>query len=536
MLDEETFNQDILENETNDKKKYQKNIIIDILNAPTRILVDENRMNDAQKHINLLHREYDGTLTLCIAQNSNEEYKDWNQYSFKPQELEQIIYKFLPYENVYITANGFWNYSRKIKDLRHLKAFVIDIDYYKVDEFKDKTQEKMWNYIKNKERYFFSKIGKPSLIINSGGGLYLIWLIESAHPNALPLWQLCIDELYKKFEKYGADSKSKDAAHVFRLCGSENNKDNKKKLVKFIELEDNIKVYDLEHFRLKLLPNNFEKYIPKKERDEFKEEIKKKKLERTTKKIAKSEIKARQVANLFTLYKLHYTRVSDLEDLVKLRNFEVHKYHCREWLLFYYRYFTCCFSRDTDKALKDALDLNNTFTVPLCEREVIEATKSAESYFYDWEKTFDKLCEVEKNEGRKFSQKEVNKFFTDNKCKIYTNKKIIDDLGITNEEMTDLKTIITKKEKNYRYKPVRNEKNKNAMKKKRRNEFGRTTRDQQKHEKMIKIYEMINKGYTQKDISIACGCSTGLVSRYKKELENGTYIIEEQINILEEMA
>ena len=48
------------------------------------------------------------------------------------------------------------------------------------------------------------------------------------------------------------------------------------------------------------------------------------------------------------------------------------------------------------EALEDILEINNSFTLPLCVNEVVQATKSAEEYFDKWEETFDKFCELER--------------------------------------------------------------------------------------------------------------------------------------------
>lgn len=490
-----------------------------ILNRDKSTLVNRRRIDEAEYHLEKLHRDYDGKLSLIVTTNE-EEFRSWNQYNFRIEELLEVVWKFLGEKDVYISANGFWNNRRRLQDLRHLKAFVIDLDYYKEDKYTELSQEEMYNLLLKKEKKFFNKIGEPSLAINSGKGLYLIWIIESAPHMALPLWQLCMNEMHKQFEKYGADPKAKDAAHVYRLSGSKNSKNGK--MVKIINFDKNkdIKSYTLDHFRINLLPNNFEKYIPKAERDNLKDKNGK------LKKKSKREIKARQTATLFTVHNLHHKRILDINHLVTLRNGDMEGH--REQTLFYYRYWSCCFKKDTIASLEDTLELNDRFTSPLNTEEVIKATESAEEYYIHWQETFDKFCEVELKEGVKKTQRQMNNFFYKEKCFIFTNEKIIAELDIKQEEMMDMLTLFNVKEKNRRSKGYRNEWKKEKQKEKLRNEEGRTSREQEKYEKMLIISRMLERGYKQKDIVSKYGYSKGLVSMYVKELKEGKYSIEKE--------
>lgn len=504
-----------------------------ILNKEKSYLANRRYIDEAEYHIETIHRSYDGKISLCITSNE-EEFRAWSQYNFTVEELLEIAWKMLGEKDVYISANGFWNNRRRLQDLRHLKAFVIDLDYYKEDKYKNLSQEEMYQLLLKKEKKFFSDIGQPSLVIDSGQGLYLIWLIESAPHMALSLWQLCMNELYKRFEGYGADPRAKDASHVYRLSGSKNSKNNSRVRIINFDKNKDIIAYTLEHFRVKLLPNNFEKYIPKKERDNLKDKNGK------LKKKSKKEIKARQVSALYTTHNLHHRRILDIKRLVELREGDMEG--VREQTLFYYRYWVCCFKHDTIKSLEDTLELNNTFKTPLAEKEVISATASAEEYYIHWKETFDKFCEIELKEGVKKTQRQMNNFFFREKCFIFTSEKVIDDLKITQEEMDGMLTLFNTKEKNKRSKEYRNEWKKEKQKENARNEEGRTTREQEKYEKMIIIAEMLELGYKQKEIAERAGCHKSVVSRYIKELKNGDYTLDkytddcisttEKINIL----
>jgi hypothetical protein len=75
--------------------------------------------------------------------------------------------------------------------------------------------------------YFQSSIPTPNIIIFSGRGAVLIWMINAVTYKALPLWNSVQKYLFKQLEQFGADKKSLDAARVFRIAGSINSKSNK---------------------------------------------------------------------------------------------------------------------------------------------------------------------------------------------------------------------------------------------------------------------------------------------------------------------
>ena len=166
------------------------------------------------------------------------------------------------------------------------------------------------------------------------------------------------------------------------------------------------------------------------------------------------------------------------------------------------------------------------FTEPLELNEVVNATASAEVYFKKWEETFDKFCEVEKKTKEKMTQRQMNNFFYKEGCFIFSSDKVIEDLSISDEEMKEMDTLFNTKEKNRRSKSYRNEWKKERQKESLRNEEGRTSREQDKHEKMIVIAEMLECGYKQKDIAERLNINKATVSKYKKELETGKYVIE----------
>src|SRR3712207_7892121 len=53
-------------------------------------------------------------------------------------------------------------------------------------------------------------------------------------------------------------------------------------------------------------------------------------------------------------------------------------------MCFLYRYYSCCFTQDTEKALQDTLEFNKGFVLPLDEKTVRSQTRQAEKAYEEW--------------------------------------------------------------------------------------------------------------------------------------------------------
>ena len=178
----------------------------------------------------------------------------------------------------------------------------------------------------------------------------------------------------------------------------------------------------------------------------------------------KKKGRPKKIVSLYNLYTLYYSRIKDIEKLCRIRNYNMNGY--RETTLFLYRYFSNVYHDDEDEALYNALELNKKFTEPLNEIELIEDTESASRYYKDL------------------------------KYK-YSNAKLIKLLDITEEEQKQLSTIISTKEK-YRRNNLRRYKE-------RRNDEGKTEKEIEIDKRLIKIKELKQKKYTNKEIAEMLG-------------------------------
>ena len=333
-------------------------------------------------YLDILHSDSKGWITKAEI---NSGYKQWH-YRYN-ELLEQDFNQ----ENVYISINTFYSTFRRLEYLKELKAQFIDLDIYKTGF----TKEQIIMHLE--ADYFNKSIPRPNLIIDSGRGLYLIWLLNSVPSKALPLWKAIEEYLYSVLKPFGADRQALDPTRILRVPGSINSKS--KTTVNVIEQYDYI--YDLREIQNEYLPELEERKAKKKGRP------------------SKTVFIHRERS-------LYYARIQDIIKLCELREYDL-KGH-RELILFLYRYYLCYFLEDTQKALEDVLELNREFIYPLSETEVIRATRSAEKVYLSKDKDYK-----------------------------YKNETLIELLLITELEETYMTTIISNKESKRR-RSIRDEK------------------------------------------------------------------------------
>ena len=482
------------------KQKTKVNKIKAAIESNKVYLTDKNYIEDAKKEIKYIKRECDGYTAIGLK----DAIEKWVQWHIKNIDFLTVVPKLVKFKDIYISINSMLSPLRQLKNLRHLHAFWVDLDYYKKKIFKGKTTEEMVSILRDKG--LFKEI-EPSFFIDSGNGMYLFYLIESASVGALPIWQKIQNSFIKKFEKFGADPMSADAVHVLRLAGSENSKTGKRarflynseKEFKFEIKKESIKVYEMKELAKIMLPS-----LPY-SKDEW-EKI------RTAKRQTKKVKESKKELALFNLHTLHWARLQDIQTLQRLREGNCKGY--RELMCFLYRYYNCLFLKNNESALINAIDFNSQFTIPLDEQEVIFATKSAEKAYEKWETTFSKYILLKEKPS-------ISQYFRKEGCYIYSNKKLIKLLNITEEEMIFLSTIISTKEKNRRSKEYRNDWNKKASKKSRRNHNGLTSRQQSKLDNLVLILKLKKDGFKQKEIANTLGITQQAISKLFREYEKG---------------
>ena len=161
---------------------------------------------------------------LQLVHGDNERFAQLFQLREERPKMVSRIGKAIYYEipqsewlgkDVYFSLNTFKSYKRVSEDCVRLNALYTDLDFYKegIDliEARYQIDEMIANEV----------ILSPNIIIHSGRGLQLIWLMEyMKYDNYLKLWGHMQNEIYKRFQHLHSDSKAKSVTQIFRLAGS----------------------------------------------------------------------------------------------------------------------------------------------------------------------------------------------------------------------------------------------------------------------------------------------------------------------------
>lgn len=436
-----------------------------------KIMENANSIQMAQYHAWFQHSDADGWITVAKRNHKNE----FIQKHYRPAELAEKLTNWLG-EDVFFSQNTFYRPQRSIENVRQLRSLYTDIDFYLFN------YDPSWVMSKLHHEFFGQTIPEPNIIIFSGQGIVLIWLLEPVPYKALPLWQAVQNHFLDKLSELGGDPKCADAARVFRIAGSINSKNGAEVRAEFRHQYK----YELRQLQYDYLPELNDEINPPKK---------------------KKPGRKKKVAQLFNTYRLHYARLLDIVKLVELRNYDVTGY--REVLCFLYRYWLCCYSDDPSEALNQTMTFNLQFTNPLTPQEVERATRSAEKAWKARNNEEANRIAIEKGyPGAGYNLK---------------NSKIIDWLDITEDEQTHLKTIIGAPEKRRR----KRDRDKIYQEKKRR-ERGDMTREEylnkqqsQTNDKLqaLKVAIMQYPNYSTRKLAQHLGVSQSYIRKLISKLK-----------------
>ena len=375
--------------------------------------------------------------------------------------LKEVVEEFNGHKNVYMTPNTTYKPQRAVNNIRQFRALYIDLDGIDGD--------KHYVFYQIFELAELEIIPKPTMIVDSGGGLHIYWRIKNAPYRALHTWQELEDMLYHKLKEYGADIKATDGARVLRIPGTINTKNNELCRVLYQDDELEYSMYDLR-----------EKYLNYKHKKQIAKAIKE------NKKIITN--------SFFNSYSLHITRAEDLEMLCKLRNYDVKGY--RNMILHCYAYWIGIYERNSETLAERVNILNNKFKEPAKDTEVNAILRCIP-------KAIDKFIAYEQG-IRSGQDKRVTKGMRDKGGYWYKNETLIERLELTEAEQKHMKTIIG----------IRVKYDRNNNRRTPRNENGLTSREQKKQETIKHIKELKKKGLSQRKVSNESGYSIALVKRY----------------------
>ncbi|MDQ0257947.1 hypothetical protein J2S74_005410 [Evansella vedderi] len=427
-----------------------------------------NNVDNAKYHAWFHHNGADGWITVAKKTPAGK----FRQYHYRPEDLAEQLGTWLG-EDVYFSQNTFFKPQRSIENIRQLRSLYVDLDFYLFN------YEPSWILGKLEHEFFGESLPDPNILIFSGQGIVLIWLLDPVPYKALPLWQAVQNYFLELLKELGGDERAADASRVFRIAGSVNSKNGAE-----------VRAEYRHDYRYQLRDIQYD-YLP-----DLTEELK-------PAPGTKKRGRKKKVAQLFNTYKLHYARLLDLVKLVELRNYEVTGY--RETICFLYRYWSCCYTNDPSEALDQTYTFNLQFSAPLPLKEVERATRSAEKAW------------IAKND-KKANELAIEKGYPGAGYNI-SNKKLISWLDITDDEMEHLQTIIGANEKKRR-KRIANMEKRREEGMKPREEYLQEQRDKTQ-DKLFLLQQALKRypNATQKELAEKLGVDRSYIAKLKRKLK-----------------
>ena len=417
-----------------------------------------------------LHADRPGFFSLLVKPSGLTP----RQSSYRVDLLPQVLAALDPDIDSYMSQATFFRPNRRLVNLWHLPLCYVDLDTYRTAY--GKLHEEPLS-LAVRQRLTDEGIPPASLVVHSGRGLYLKWLLRSPLPQAaLPRWNAVQRELVSRLADFGADPKSRDASRVLRLVSTCNTKqpdpELRKVRVLWVEEADGAPLlHDFERLAEAVLP------FTRKEAAAIEAD----KPPVRVIQFKRGGEAAEQQARRFSFETLHWDRVTDMRKLRELRVKIAEG--GRE---------TFVFLMLNELAKSGQVNAHNF------QYETVTLARECEAFVKgsDWSRsTFSTLY-------RRVKEHVAGQYGRGQGLYKYQNQTLIEQLEITPDEERHMKTLISTTEK-YR----------------RKNERRNEARGYQSKrvERAKKIVELHRAGMSLRQIAVVVGCHYSSVSRVLRQ-------------------
>lgn len=160
--------------------------------------------------------------TISSIQKDGKTFPVRKQHSHRLTELAKVLAKLPASTDVWISQNEFTRPNRRLVNLARLTTCFVDLDYYKLRITPGRSAEDVAGIVLRS--LVRAGIPAPNLIIDSGRGLQIKWLIDPIPARALPRWNAVQKVLVDALKTLMSDAQAKDASRVLRLVGTINSR------------------------------------------------------------------------------------------------------------------------------------------------------------------------------------------------------------------------------------------------------------------------------------------------------------------------
>ena len=145
------------------------------------------------------------------------------QDSYRLSQMPVVLSMLDDSRDTWLSQAEFIKPNRRVVNLARIGLLFTDLDTYYEPWARGRSPEQQAAVVMFRCRDV--GVPPPSLIVFSGRGLQLKWLLDGTIPRqALPRWNACQRALVKRLAWLGADPKAKDASRVLRLINTVNSK------------------------------------------------------------------------------------------------------------------------------------------------------------------------------------------------------------------------------------------------------------------------------------------------------------------------
>ena len=386
--------------------------IVNALNAG--LLPEANLLHDAGQY---------GFFSLLVGLASDQDIQSGRkprlrQRSFRLERLSFVLDHLDPTRDSYLSQGEFFLPNRRVVNLLRISTCFADLDVYRTEL----SGHDLPTLAEMVRRYCGDEgIPRPSLIVSSGRGLYVKWLLDRPLPQAaLPRWNAVQRELVRKLAPFAADPKAVPASQVLRLVQTVNSKSGEFVRVLYVE-ESRGKTlrWDFDSLANEVLPWT-------------REELEALRTARATRKELRREVRlvkgGREGPARFSARRLAWARLLDIRTLRHLRGGVIEE-GMRELTLFY--------------ALTFLLASGMTTAQEMFHESRALATEINPNFVQgrEWHKgDLSTLYQRAKDEVKNPLQRSTGLYWV-------KNDTLIEVFKITSEEQREMQTIISKDEK-----------------------------------------------------------------------------------------
>jgi hypothetical protein len=192
-------------------------------NLASRFVSDERVLDPRlpstpAEHAHLLHGNGSGFVTVGWKRSAD----GWLLQEHVPvHALSLYVTALAGHPQKYILQNRLRTpESRATENIHELCALFSDLDYHEVPRLRGLRPEQVMEVVLR--RVEEPNVPPPSLVVDSGRGLQLVWLLEPTTASELPRWRACQQRLRHVLSELGADINAIDASRVLRLIGTVN--------------------------------------------------------------------------------------------------------------------------------------------------------------------------------------------------------------------------------------------------------------------------------------------------------------------------